>query len=55
MTNIDNKRINPVEFIEMYEKIQKLSPIAIERVNGFIDGFVAALDITVNQKNQKGA
>lgn len=54
MTNTENKKIDPVEFLVMYEKIRNLKPVAIERVNGFIEGISAAFDITVNQQDQKG-
>lgn len=55
MTNTKNREIDPVEFIAMYEKIHKLEPIAIERVNGFIEGISVAFDIAVNRQDQKGA
>lgn len=55
MTNTEDKKIDPVEFLAVYQKMQRLSPKALERVNGFIDGISAGFDIAVNQQEQKGA
>lgn len=55
MTNTEKKNIDPAEFLTMYDKIQRLDPIAFARVNGFIDGISVAFDIAVNQQDQKGA
>ncbi|MBQ8180577.1 MAG: hypothetical protein IJ010_01205 [Ruminococcus sp.] len=53
----ENKKetIDPVEFLAVYQKMQQLSPNALERVNGFIEGISAGFDIAVNQQEQKGA
>ena len=55
MTNTENKKIDPIELLAVYQKMQQLSPKALERVNGFIDGISAGFDIAVNQQEQKGA
>lgn len=55
MTNTENKKIDPIEFLAVYQKMQQLTPKALERVNGFIDGISAGFDIAVNQQEQKGA
>lgn len=55
MTDTKKEKIDPVEFLAMYEKIRQLNPIEFARVNGFIEGINAGFDIAVNQQEQKGA
>lgn len=55
MTNTENKKIDPVDFLAVYQKMEKLNPIAFERVCGIIDGISLGFDIAVNQQEQKGA
>lgn len=55
MTKTENKKIDPVEFLAMYQKIEKLNQMAFERVCGFIDGISANFNIAADQKDQKGA
>lgn len=54
MTNTENKKIDPIEFLTLYQKVNKLKPKTFEYVNGFIDGISAGFDIAVNQQDQKG-
>ncbi len=55
MTNTENKKIDPVEFLAVYQKMQQLSPKALERVNGFIDGISAGFHLAAEQQEKKGA
>lgn len=53
MTNTENKKIDPVEFLTLYQKVDKLNPKTFKYVNSFIDGISAGFDIAVNQQDQK--
>lgn len=55
MTNTENKNIDPIEFLTLYQKIDKLKPKTFEYISGLIDGISAGFDIAVNQQEQKGA
>lgn len=44
-----NQRIDPAEFLAMYQKLQRLNPRAFERVCGIIDGVSVGFDIAANQ------
>lgn len=55
MANTENKKIDPVEFLAVYQKMQQLSPKALERVNGFIDGISAGFYLAAEQQEKKGA
>lgn len=56
MTEMQNKRIDPAEFLAMYQKLQQLNPRAFERVCGIIDGVSVGFDIATNQmKKTKSA
>ncbi|MCM1009097.1 MAG: hypothetical protein NC485_14510 [Ruminococcus flavefaciens] len=55
MTNNKKENIDAAALLAMYRKVDKLKPKAFEYVNGLIDGISVAIDIAVNQKNQKGA
>ena len=55
MKNTENKKIDPVEFLMLYQKVDKLKPKTFEYVKGLIDGISAGFDIAVNQQEQKGA
>lgn len=52
MTNTENKKIDPVEFLTLYQKMQQLNPRAFECIKGFIDGISTGFDIAVNQQDQ---
>lgn len=55
MTNTENNKINPIEFLTLYQKIDKLKPKTFEYISGLIDGINVAFDIAVNHQEQKGA
>lgn len=55
MTNTENKNIDPVEFLALHQKIEKLKPKPFEYISGLIDGISTGFDIAVNQQDQKGA
>ncbi len=55
MTNTENKKIDPVDFLAVYQKMQQLNPKALERVNGFIDGISAGFNLAADQYEKKGA
>lgn len=55
MTNTENKNIDPIEFLTLYQKIDKLKPKTFEYISGLIDGINVAFDIAVNHQDQKGA
>lgn len=37
MANVRDTTINPTDFLTMYQKMQRLNPLAYERVCGIID------------------
>ena len=50
MANTENKKIDPVEFLALYQKMQQLNPRAFECVKGFIDGISVGFDLAADQK-----
>lgn len=52
MTEMQNQKIDPTEFLTMYQKLQQLNPRAFERVCGIIDGVSVGFDIAANQMTE---
>lgn len=55
MEKTENKKIDPVDFLMMYQKMEKLSPKALERVNGFIEGISAGFNLASENCDKEGA
>ncbi len=52
MIEMQNKKIDPAEFLAMYQKLQQLNPRAFERVCGIIDGISVGFNIATNQMKE---
>lgn len=41
---------DPVKFLELYQKIEKMNPLACERICGIIDGMSIAVEVAEKTK-----